>query len=376
MTWEELCSKYTPGYAGYKPNIYELNTNEMHAEESSIDEFNEIYALARTLPHKLEFTKSGGICTKRGKVKYPCYGVKAGRAKVSLVILYPRYGDFHFYFGFSREEESTISGSKALDILKKELKADGIDLNNYAVTPAEGLRIKEEINPPHIELIDAVPQYVYLDAHHIDFNSAYFSNIIEEYPELTTTIQRIYDNRKKDEKYKMVLNASVGAMQSVRIPYVGARYAILSKIAINKTRSNIELMVKEMKDCGIKVLATNTDGVWFQYEKELQKAVGVKGYDPDGLQNKLPSFKNCWGNELGQYKIDHANCAIRFKSKGAYEFLEIVDGKEVYTPVVRGWTKYDYVKPRSEWEWGDIFKGGILKWRFYEDRGIVYGYYD
>ena len=35
-----------------------------------------------------------------------------------------------------------------------------------------------------------------------------------------------------------------------------------------------------------------------------------------------------------------------------YEFIE--DGK--YTPVVRGKTKLDRVKPRSEWQWGDIFK--------------------
>ena len=79
----------------------------------------------------------------------------------------------------------------------------------------------------------------------------------------------------------------------------------------------------------------NTDGVWY--------------YSPNGK----PYHGEGEGKGIGCWENDHLDCKWRAKSKGCYEFIE--EGK--YSPVVRGLTKYDKIKPdRTTWEWGDIFK--------------------
>jgi hypothetical protein len=61
------------------------------------------------------------------------------------------------------------------------------------------------------------------------------------------------------------------------------------------------------------------------------------------------------------------------KSGGSYEYIE--DGQ--YKPVVRGRTKLEETKPRSEWQWGDIFHNdaSLIKMYKLDDDGLT-EYYD
>ena len=47
----------------------------------------------------------------------------------------------------------------------------------------------------------------------------------------------------------------------------------------------------------------------------------------------------------------------------------IENGK--YNPVFRGRSTYDDIVPREEWSWGDIYKGGAIKYVFREGVGLV-----
>ena len=94
-----------------------------------------------------------------------------------------------------------------------------------------------------------------------------------------------------------------------------------------------------MRNSGRIVISYNTDGVW--YDGEIYHGEGE-------------------GPNLGQWSNDHVNCMFRAKSAGAYEFIE--DGK--YYPVVRGQTTLDAIKPRSSWEWGDIYKSTSLQYYY------------
>ena len=42
----------------------------------------------------------------------------------------------------------------------------------------------------------------------------------------------------------------------------------------------------------------------------------------------------------------------------------------VYTPIVRGVTRYDEIKDRHEWSWGDIYKSEMIMYKCTED-GIL-----
>lgn len=57
------------------------------------------------------------------------------------------------------------------------------------------------------------------------------------------------------------------------------------------------------------------------------------------------------GTALGQWKNDYVNCKFRAKSKGSYEFIE----NNIYYPRVKGQSSFDYIKPRDQWVWGDIY---------------------
>ena len=97
-------------------------------------------------------------------------------------------------------------------------------------------------------------------------------------------------------------------------------------------------MAKELLNYGFKILAFNTDGVWFCGDLKLF---------PREKWEKLTGIK-----KIGNFSIDHKNCTIRFKSVGSYEYME----NEKYTPVVRGLTRYDRAGlARDEWKWGYIY---------------------
>ena len=75
----------------------------------------------------------------------------------------------------------------------------------------------------------------------------------------------------------------------------------------------------------------NTDGLW------------CKGGEPSEDVH-----------DIGHFRIDIRAAKFRAASAGKYEFVYADTGK--YEARVRGRTAWDDCKPRSEWEWGDIYK--------------------
>lgn len=240
------------------------------------------------------------------------------------------------------ECEKHISGRYAFLDFKRLLSERGINIEDKMVTPQEGREIKKKIPKPYICLFyGAKENKTYDHVYHYDRNSAYGAGMKEYCPEWGDLIQHLYDNRKRNSKYKDILNMAIGFFQSSYLQY---RLSNVSEHCIRRNNEELENKAIELIGLGCKIIAFNTDGIWF-----------VK---PDNLELESSS-------ELGGWKLDHRDCQIRFKSPGAYEFIE--DG--IYTPVVRGITKMDGEKPRTEWQWGDIYCEGAKRvaYNFCED---------
>lgn len=302
----------------------------------------------------LSRTKSNGIST------YSNFGWDVDSNKSGIeIIFFGKIDDdivgFRWMCGATGTltKEEGITGRGSYFQMIEEFKKDGINIKSYAVDNGE--QIKEEINEPLIDcdinIADQdINQAIILDhVNHIDLHSAYPSGMCEAYPELKPTCERIYNNRKlsdNDRKLKLQMDAAIGYFQSKYCGINGHGYAlaILSKAGVNWCRETVEKITAELKAQGKWVIAHNTDGIWYQDETN--------------------DFHSDWiGEGLSKAAIDHKNCKIRFKSAGAYEYIE--NGK--YTPVVRGSTTLDRTKPRTEWEWGDIFNAKLIEYKFNEE---------
>lgn len=222
-----------------------------------------------------------------------------------------------------------LGGAKSLKLLTELLERDGIKLEDYAVDFEEGLELhlQDKIdNPRLIKVVDEeVIDQTLENCHHLDINSAYPAGIAHYYPEMKPTINRIYELRHEHPEYKDVLNMSIGMMESKLRNY---KYNKLAMSAHKYTNDKIYEMTKHLVDTGRKPILYNTDGIWYQGD-----------------------LLDIHETDLGGWKADHKHCTLRVKSRGAYEFIE--DGK--YTATLRGTTVLDRIKPRSEWQWGDIY---------------------
>lgn len=260
-----------------------------------------------------------------------------------------------FYYGLpdATIKGSKITGGKGWRGMCKELLKDGIDMKDYAITEAEGKAIKEssDFPKPYIDMNGAPSGQTFEHCNHIDFHSSYPAGLVNTHPEFRPTIERIYQQRKINPNRKKALNYFIGCMQSPRTTWK-CRWSHLAKDAIGDNNRRIEEMDARLLANGDKILGHNTDGIWYQGPV----------YHGEGE-----------GDDLGQWHNDHINCRFRAKSRGAYEFIE--DGH--YEPVVRGITELDLIKPREEWQWGDIFKNYKLLVPYFDDReGIVMGKID
>lgn len=266
--------------------------------------------------------------------------------------IYVKYNRVQFKFSiadssgvYTKESGKKLYGYQALAIFKKKCEEFGINLDDYAVSREEGLEWKAKISKPLIKGSRLLKfDETYENVHHIDFHNSYPAGLVNTHPEFKPVVEYFYKNRKKDEINKAVLNYTIGCFQSGQQQY---RYASLSHDAINDNNNRLINLANDLHYCGCKVLAFNTDGVWYQGEI----------YHADGE-----------GSGLGQWENDHINCTFRMKSAGSYEFIE--DGK--YHPVVRGKTRLDLEKPRSEWQWGDIYQAGeLIKYEFTLKNGLT-----
>lgn len=341
------CARF--GY--HEVNYIKIPKNCRPLNQENILWFNEIYQTILNDSvytwNKIKWTKSGGISKKTVQPAYDV--IQRSNATIEMVI-YDFLGSFRIIMGKDTVEE-VISGSDSFREFVKICNKHDIDLSDFAITNGE--EVKKEIEKPKIELVRASKGVTYKCAHHLDINSSYMAGIAEAFPELDVAIQEIYKGRKQNPVNKHILTHSFGFFQSRWCNIGGGQYTLahMSKAAISFNNRLIEDLTRRLEAADYDVLAYNTDGIWYYGDEEP-----FHDYDE--------------GTELGQWKNDHVGVQLRFKSKGAYEFIE--DGK--VNVVLRGLCALDKIKKRDEWDWDDLFSDGseVLKARFIENIGFVF----
>lgn len=341
--------KFAPPSLRVKPNLIRFPITKVTLEEWNelVSHYNKLYE-EEEIHRGFIFTKSGAISTTKESLIYNscCYEVRETRYMHELIICCADGRARVQYDHGQVVQEKNYSGHKAFNRLNREFKKDGIDLSNYYIE--NGKEVKDTIPKPLITLC-ILPNITYTNVFHLDINSAYPYAMTIIVPEWKKTIERIYDGRMNNSMNKLILNMSYGWFQC---RYFGYKLAHISKFCIEYTKKYLASITEELLNNGCSVICYNTDGIWFKcdepsYIEELEK-------------------KTCY--RLGGYKLDHKNCSIRFKSSGCYEYIE--DG--IYTPVVRGRTNLDDLKPRKEWEWGDIYKAiPHIYYNSTEEYGII-----
>lgn len=314
--------------------------NHFKITDSEINEFNNILKALRDNDFS-KVSKEAFTCFYELSACHPCYSYTFDNSGAQLLICDDDYVYKMQLRNMPKYDSKEISGGVAFKKFKKILKENGINLDDYAIT--NGLEVKKEIELPMIELGDsALLDVTYIHCHHIDFHNSYPGGLCITHPEFRPVIEMLYQKRKTEPVYKAILNLSIGYMQS---KYCGYKFAHLSRDAINNNNERVRKVSKDLEDNDRMILLYNTDGIW---------------YSGDVWHGELE------GKNVGEWENDHIECELRIKSKGCYEFIE----NGVYTPVVRGITKYDEIKDRHEWKWGDIYKSEIIMFGCSED-GII-----
>ena len=337
------------------PNLWNFPYNYLYIED--LHKFNDIYQMVCSW-RELSRSPSGGISDRN--FYYPSYYCDIGNLSVELIIC-AKEGFFRLVI-FTRKKNEidnhTIKGNDAFKEFSKICKMFGIDLTKRKIR--NGYEIKKQIEKPLINLEHKIYQgLIFEKAHHLDINSAWPAALMRMHPEFAPVMEYIFKKKQelKDKGvsgdkniYKAILNYAIGYMQSYKA-YHRAAWAYLSRDAINENNRYMKELAGTLKKSGRKILAYNTDGIW--YTGEVYHGSGE-------------------GHELGQWENDHINCRIRFKSAGSYEYIE----NGIYKPVVRGATKLDRQGiPRDSWKWGDIFTedGQETVYTFVKEIGFIEG---
>lgn len=330
------------GHQNTHMNYLSIPRIPMKFTDGNVALFNkQVDYFERTKLPKLRRTLSGGIA----KVSYG-YGwdvQRIGRSAFELTVT-TWFSTYRLVLtnNVGEDGEATkMTGKKAYVTMRREFQKDGIDLEDYAVPDGKEIK-RAEIEPPMIMATENLEfGKTYENVSHLDFHSSYPGGLARLHPGMRKTIERIYAKRKssdKDADLKLALDASIGFFQSQYCKIGGHGYALanLARDAVNDNNERIRRVTKELIGSGRTPLLYNTDGIW--YAGEPLEA----GED--------------YGPGVGRWENDHLALRFRAKSKGSYEFID----EDGYHPVVRGRTRYDEFKPRSEWTWGDIFKcGGV-----------------
>lgn len=346
MIKELLKLKHTP--ITRRVNYIKIPCTALNMNDEGASIFNKYYKWIKEQGfNQIIRTPSKGISIERRNFKPPMWDVRATKSLIELTIIL-KEGCWRIQFRtIPKETDSgnTLYGNTCFKIFKQKCLEYGIDLDTYIIDNGE--EVKKDIESPIIKLERPIYKDKTLEnVHHLDFHSSYPTGLINNYPEFREPIEWMYEHRKEDNnKYKLVLNATIGYMQS--LDCCDAKWAHLSKVAIKDNNDRIRAMAQKLRDSGRVVISYNTDGIWYQgdvYHDEFE------------------------GPNLGQWSNDHINCTFRAKSQGSYEFM--CDGK--YYPVVRGQTRLDTIKNRKDWTWGDIYHIDatplIYKWT---DNGIT-----
>ena len=318
-----------------------LPANLLKVSGENIESFN---SLLKTLKESGEFLKVSPQAFKsfdKLAACYPCYSYDYNNAGARLLICDDSKAYRIELRNAPKYNGNTITGGTAFRKFKKILKEYGIDLDTYAIDNGE--EVKKSIELPLICEGDFTEfDTTYINCHHIDFHNSYPGGLCLTHPEFRPVIEMLYQKRKTEPVYKAILNLSIGYMQS---KYCNYKFAHLSRDAINNNNERVRKVARDLEEHDRNVLLYNTDGIW---------------YSGDIWHGELE------GKNVGEWENDHTNCELRIKSKGCYEFIE----NGVYTPVVRGVTKYDEIKNRHEWSWGDIYRTDVVMYDCTED-GII-----
>ena len=329
-------------------DIYKIPNTSFVVNEEDIAKFNRIVDLyhAAEIP-TFQISQKGCILNSTVKNFVPCKGMYLSNTKCYIVFLNVGLKDYKFCFerdkAFEDGDTQHISPANVIKKITKLAKEkDGTDLKKYYIE--DGSSKLDQVEKPMISGKEELFGQVLINCHHLDINSAYPAGLVNAYPDLTNTFKYLFDTRKTNPENKLLMNRFIGVCHSVKWGQ-HANYVDLAIAAKKWCNDYIKNYINILEGSGRKILAINTDGIWYQ---------GEIYHD----ENE--------GKELGQWKNDHVNCIFRMKSGGAYEYME--NGK--YTPVVRGFTRLDKIKPRTEWEWGDIYKTPIM-WYVIEKDGHI-----
>lgn len=325
MTYEEI----KKSELRWNINQKLIPTTQIDFSNESIELFNSIIIRCNNEEfNRIERTDRGSY--SYSKTVCPAYDVRATKSMIELTYC-GIDGMFRLQVRTVNKDEDNndLSGWKAFLTFKKLCAKYNINLDEYKID--NGVEVKKEIEKYIIAEGDNLTlNKTYMKAHHLDFHSSFPSGLINTHNEFKPVIEELYNGRKTNPEYKYILNSTIGYMQSVDC--CGAKWAHLSRDAINDNNKRIRELAEKLKANGNEILAFNTDGIWY---------TGEIYHD----ENE--------GKNLCQWENDHTNCIIRFKSRGSYEYIDET-GK--YTPVVRGRTLLDDMKDRSEWSWGDIYQ--------------------
>ncbi len=339
-----------------KPNSLKIPVTRFVYNDSDVDKFNRIYELIQQEKNfkQIVRTPSGGISfdiTKDLKLSdlFYMWDIRQLNSTFEITIIDITEGMWRIQITNGRPANKlnaqVLSGRKAYFMFIAMLKRNNIDLKQYAIE--NGQQVHSEIEKP---IISSPHELLYRNktftgVNHIDFRNSYPAGLVNTHPEFKPTIEYLYKHRNRNPEYKDILNFTIGFFHS---KMVGWKYANLAKDAIKDSNDRVRELAARLEKAGCLILLFNTDGIWYKGEP----------YHGDGE-----------GPDLGQWRNDHINCKFRFKSIGAYEFIE--NGR--YFPVLRGYTKLDDIKPREAWEWGDIYRSDaeVKTYKFIEGEGIL-----
>lgn len=346
MTLEDF-KIYKSSNPTMKPNMTLIPVNNFGFNDEGITKFNSIYQYCLELEKQglikqFVSTPSGGISIAHENIRGGArYRVVITKSIAELIIRNNDSRYYRFQIGYKKDEQCSITGRTAFRTYVHELAKDGVDISKFAID--NGYEVKQTIPSPKIDVVVSTDR-TYYNAHHIDINSAFQAGMMEAFPELEKTVKRIYSKRKENPEFKAILNMTQGFMQSALVNY---KYSHISKAGYVWTNNKLEALTQKLINNGYRILGYNTDGIWYQGEQPY--------HDEDE------------GTDIGQWKNDHTYCKLRFKSKGAYEFIE----NEQYHAVVRGSTNLDKIKPRELWQWGDIYQAELEQFIFIEGEGFI-----
>ena len=341
--------KYTP-YHGYSDSLDRFSSKTLYMKQTkeNMEVFNHLIEYLEKHRFNQTMINPSGSVQKHtpGSEAYEsqCWSYRVTAASNMVKLLVVIYGSiFNFAFGFARDEdpEERVNPFKAFNDMARLLKKHGIDLRDYEESEERGLKTKLEISKPMVAM--KYNGETFEHCYHIDIRSAYPYELSKAKPEFKPAFEEIFEKKSKYEgdynPYKAMLNYFVGMCQSwklKRIHYTPYGLSKLSKAAINGTVDRLIGMSKALTKKGFKILGYNTDGIW------LQKPDGVELYH-DGEE----------GSQMGNWRYDYSDVTFRSKSAKCYEFKD-KDGK--VTVRMSGHSNLDDVKPRDQWDWGDIFK--------------------